>query len=250
MEFKSILHLLSASIITNHINSPTMETKKSERADLEPKKSIFLELGFIVALALTLAAFEWQTPVKRIAISTSWEPVVEDVVIKNTIIEDRKPAPVPVVAPLINVVGNDDPVTENPGFDPEINPTDEVPFYLTPVSNNLEEEKSVTDETPFIVPENMPEFPGGIGALQTFLAKNIEYPEAAAETGIQGTVYLYFVVEKDGSISNIKTLRGIGGGCNDEAERVIRKMPRWKPGSQCGKPVRVSFSIPVVFSLK
>ena len=86
--------------------------------------------------------------------------------------------------------------------------------------------------------------------MHDFLAKNIEFPQTAIETGIKGTVYLYFIVEKDGSKSKIKTIRGIGGGCYQEAERVIGKMPKLNPGSQRGKPVRVSFNIPVVFDLK
>jgi periplasmic protein TonB len=114
----------------------------------------------------------------------------------------------------------------------------------------LEEEKSVVDDVPFVSAQTMPEFPGGIEALRAFLAKNIDFPETASERKIEGTVYVYFVVEKDGSVSNVKTLRGVGAGCDEEAERVIRKLPKWKPGEQQGKRVRVSFTIPVIFDLK
>lgn len=228
-----------------------METKKSKRADLEPKKSIFLQVGLIVALGLSLAAFEWKTPVKEIVVtSTTWETVPEDLYIKNPIIVDQKPAPKPVVAPAIRIVDNNTAVTEDIVINTEINPEDAQPVYVTPVKVQLEDEKPLSEETPFIVVEKMPEYPGGIGAMHDFLAKNIEFPQTAIETGIKGTVYLYFIVEKDGSISNIKIIRGIGGGCDQEAGRVISKMPKWNPGSQRGKPVRVSFNIPVVFDLK
>ena len=226
-----------------------METKKSKRADLESKKSIFLQIGLILALGLSLAAFEWKTPVKQIVVTASWESVPEDVFIKNTIIQNRMPAPKPVVAPTIRIVDNTASVTEDLTIDTEIKPDDIQPEYVAPAQIQLEDEKSFVEEAPFVIVEKMPEFPGGIDAMQEFLAKNIEFPTAATEIGIQGTVYLYFVVEKDGSITHIKTLRGIGGGCDEEAERVISKMPKWNPGNQRGKPVRVSFNIPVIFKL-
>lgn len=227
-----------------------METKKSKRTDLESKKSIFFQIGLIVALGLTLVAFEWESPVKQIVIDTRWEAVNEDVVIKNTIFEDRKPAPKPVLAPAIRIVDNNTSITQDLTIDTEIKPDENQPEYMVPVPVHLEEENSLAEEIPFVAVEKMPEFPGGINALREFLAQNTEYPDAAKETGIQGTVYLYFVVEKDGSISGIKTLRGIGGGCTEEAERVLSIMPKWKPGNQFGKPVRVSYNVPVIFKLQ
>jgi len=227
-----------------------METKKSKRADLESKKSIFFQIGLIVALGLTLVAFEWESPVKQIVIDTQWEAVNEDLVIKNTIFVDRKPAPKPVLAPVIRIVDNNTSITQDLILDTEIKPDENQPEYIVPVPVHLEEENSLAEEIPFVAVEKMPEFPGGINALREFLAKNTDYPDAAKETGIQGTVYLYFVVEKDGSISGIKTLRGIGGGCTEEAERVLSIMPKWKPGNQFGKPVRVSYNVPVIFKLQ
>ena len=95
----------------------------------------------------------------------------------------------------------------------------------------------------------MPEYPGGINKLMEYLSKNIEYPKAARESGIQGRVFVSFIVEKDGSISNVKVIRSIGGGCDEEAVRVVKAMPKWKPGKQRGKAVRVSYMLPVVFKL-
>ena len=95
----------------------------------------------------------------------------------------------------------------------------------------------------------MPEYPGGDDARIKFMVENIKYPEQAKKNGIQGVVFVSYVVEKDGKISNIKTIRGIGGGCDEEAERVISLMPNWKPGIQRGQPVRVQFNLPVRFSL-
>ncbi len=97
--------------------------------------------------------------------------------------------------------------------------------------------------------EKQPQFPGGTDALMKYLNKSIQYPADAIEKGIQGSVYITFVVEADGSLSNTKVLRGIGGGCDEEAIRVIKNMPKWEPGMQKGKPVRVQFNIPIRFTL-
>ncbi len=98
--------------------------------------------------------------------------------------------------------------------------------------------------------EQMPEFPGGVEALMDFVAKNVVYPQEAMDKEISGRVYVSFVIEKDGSVNEVKVMKGIGGGCDDEAVRVIKAMPKWKPGKQDGKPVRVSYMMPIVFKLQ
>ena len=102
----------------------------------------------------------------------------------------------------------------------------------------------------FTIVEEMPAYPGGDDKLYEYLGKNIKYPQIARESGIQGRVFVNFVVEPDGSVSNVKVMRGIGGGCDEEAVRVIKTMPKWKPGKQRGKAVRVTYTIPVVFKLQ
>ncbi len=101
----------------------------------------------------------------------------------------------------------------------------------------------------FTVVEKMPKFPGGDEARANYLASNIKYPEAARKAGVQGTCYITFVIDKEGNTSNVKVLRGIGGGCDEEAVRVIQSMPKWEPGTQRGKAVRVQFNMPVKFAL-
>jgi protein TonB len=101
----------------------------------------------------------------------------------------------------------------------------------------------------FSVVEVMPEFPGGADARNAFLAKNLKYPEQAMEEGIEGMVIVTFVVEKDGKISGARVLRGIGGGCSEEALRVVRRMPNWNPGTQRGEAVRVQYNLPIRFKL-
>lgn len=118
--------------------------------------------------------------------------------------------------------------------------------------SDLREQKKVVEEEvvkPYIVVEQMPEFPGGEQNMRKFLSNNIRYPMMARESGIHGTVYVTFVVSVTGQISDVKLLRGIGGGCDEEAVRVVKSMPPWIPGRQTGKPVPVQFNLPIVFSL-
>jgi protein TonB len=112
-----------------------------------------------------------------------------------------------------------------------------------------EEEEYDEENQLFMVVESMPEFPGGEKALQEYLKDNLQYPESAKEAGIQGRVFVTFVVESDGTIRDVKVLRGIGGGCDEEAVRVVKEMPEWKPGMQRGKPVRVQYNLPIKFTL-
>jgi TonB family protein len=105
------------------------------------------------------------------------------------------------------------------------------------------------EDTVYQIVDEMPQFPGGENALMEYVSKNVVYPEEAKEKEIQGRVFISFVVEKDGSIGEVKVLRGIGGGCDEESVRVISDMPRWKPGKQKGKAVRVSYQIPIMFKL-
>ena len=121
-----------------------------------------------------------------------------------------------------------------------------VEEYIPP----SDDDEEVDEAEIFTVVESMPSFPGGMGELMKFLSQNINYPTLAKESGIQGRVFINFVVEPNGKISNVKVLGGIGGGCDEEAVRVVKSMPKWSPGKQRGKPVRVSYNLPVKFTLQ
>lgn len=116
------------------------------------------------------------------------------------------------------------------------------------MAQNVDSKDTQEDEI-FMIVEAMPSFPGGQEALAEYVQENLKYPESARENGIQGRVFVNFVVEKDGSISNVKISRGLGGECDKEAMRVVQSMPKWIPGTQRGKAVRVSYIIPIVFKL-
>ena len=110
--------------------------------------------------------------------------------------------------------------------------------------------KKTSNDKVFEKVEDMPEFPGGEQAMMDFVAKNVQYPKEAMEKGISGRVMVGFIVEKDGSICETEVVKGIGGGCDEEAVRVVKAMPKWKPGKEKGKPVRVSYMMPIFFKLQ
>ena len=225
-----------------------MEAKKSQKADLERKRTVFVQIGMIVALALILVAFEWKTyDVEQIKIDARQAENVEEEMIEIT--QQNKPPPPPAPPPtttLINIVKDDVEVLDDIIIDAEATQFTEIPKYTPPA---VVEEEEVAEAEIFTVVEDQPSFPGGDAARIRFLQENIKYPQMARESGIQGTVYVTFVVEKNGAVSDVRVLRGIGGGCDEEAVRVIKAMPKWQPGKQRGKPVRVQFNMPIKFTL-
>ncbi len=230
-----------------------MNRKKSERASLENKKGMFVQIGLVVALSIVIFAFEYKTYDKKETEIIVREALTE---VEETIIqtqrEDTPPPP------------EDTPPPETTEFDiVEDDVEIEQEFNITSLEGTTnvaatvkqivieEEEEEVVEEAPiFRVVEQEASFPGGPAKLFQYLADNIKYPQQAKETGTQGRVYLEFVVEVDGSITDIKILRDIGSGCGEEAKRVVESMPRWQPAMQRGKAVRQYFNLPVNFTLK
>ena len=127
-------------------------------------------------------------------------------------------------------------------------PSRELGYDLVAMPEAVPEQAQDPNE-PLTFVEEMPEFPGGQEALLTYLVKKVEYPKEAMDAKVEGNVYISFIVERDGKISEVKALRGIGGGCDEEAVRVVKSMPKWKPGKQNGKPVRVRYNMPIRFKL-
>jgi protein TonB len=224
-----------------------MENKKSRKAILEGSKTSSFMMGLIVALALLFVGFEWtEYDVKaapdwigRDIIAEEFDPVV--------LMRELPPPPPPAsAATVLNVVKNDTNLDPQPILTTEEKPGDPLPPPPPPVLPNLPEEPILSDLVfPFNL-ERMPELPG----LMEFLSSTIRYPSAAAEAGIQGKVICSFIVNKDGSISDAKIVRGIYPSLDSEALRVIGMMPNWKPGIHNGKAVRVNFTLPVTFKLQ
>ncbi|QDH81055.1 TonB family protein [Echinicola soli] len=157
------------------------------------------------------------------------------------------PKPPKIEQPKINEVPNDEEIQEK--FEPIL----DIEFPEQPVINTpaLPTGPPIEDKADEIIDfaEKMPAPPGGMEGWNNYLSKNLKYPRQAVQLGIEGTVFLAFVVNKDGSIQDVEILRGVGGGCSEEAIRVLENAPDWKPGLQGGRPVRVKMRLPIKFKL-
>ena len=227
-----------------------MEVKKSKNANLENKKGTWILMGLVAVFALLYVAFEWTQHEKKYDgdILDMGDIVLEEEVIPITMPEKKTVPPPPQAvtqAEVLNIVEDDAEIEETTiaSIDDQaefVEITDDVPIVV----EEPEEEQQI-----FQVVENMPEFPGGTQALLQYLKKNIKYPTICQEQGIQGRVVVQFVVNKDGSIVDPEVIKPINPYLDKEALRVISTMPKWKPGEQRGKPVRVKFTLPVQFKL-
>ena len=225
-----------------------MEIKKSERADLEKGKGTSLLIGFVMALAVMFVALEWtQREVEDNSdLYMSKDVSLNEEMIPITIPEKKTVPPPPAAvtkAEIIDIVENDADIEEDIMASNEDNDewVDIDSYDIVEVEPEPEEEEV------FMVVEDQPEFPGGTAALLEYLRKNIKYPAICRENNIQGRVIVSFIVNKDGAIVEPEVIKGVNPSLDKEALRVISGMPKWKPGSQRGKPVRVKYTVPVNF---
>lgn len=226
------------------------EIKKTPRANIENQKDTAILMGVVLALALVFVAFEWSTQTTKVDLSTVVQDVVAEEEIEITRRDPTPPPPPPPPAPeapeIIQVVETKVETRIDINMEDDQSKAQIQTYTPPPPPKQVEEE----EEEIFVVVENQPEFPGGQAAMMKFLSENIKYPVIAQENGIQGRVICNFVVERDGSITDVQVVRGVDPSLDKEAVRVIQSMPKWKPGMQRGKPVRVRFTLPVVFRLQ
>ncbi len=230
-----------------------MEIKKSPKANLENKKTLFREIGLIAALALVLLVFEWSTTDKE----------VSSLAANTTIITDEEQAPItqetpppppeqikePVMTEELQIVENDVKVETDFISTDDSDQKIEIKPYVE--AKPVEEEVEVEEEIPFAIVEDKPTFQGkDANEFTKWVYDNIEYPEIAKENGIQGRVTVQFTIDKDGSVKDVKVLRGVDSSLDKEAVRVIQKSPKWSPGKQRNKPVKVKYTFPIIFQLR
>jgi len=232
-----------------------MEIKKDPKVNLETRKTTYLLSGLVGALAILFVGLEWASTERRISnIAARTGEIEEEEEIQMTVQQNTPPPPPPPPAPEVfeNIQQVEDDVeieeVEMQSLEDDDNVTIDV-VDLSAASGPSEEEEAEANQI-FTVVEQNPEFPGGEAALMQFIKKNLKYPAFAAENGIQGRVTLSFTVEKDGSIANIEVMRSPAEELSKEAIRVVSSMPKWKPGKQRGKPVRVKYVLPVTFRLQ
>lgn len=228
-----------------------METKKTPKANLENKRPTWLLVGYVTVLAFMFVAFEWTRDVRVDTSGRINENVFEqDMEIPLTRQPELTPPPPPQVTPINDVLTiiDDDATAEETNFASLEETGEDVVIKHIPVT--VDEEVVVEDDI-FVVVEENPQFPnGGTAGLLQYLGKNIKYPTIPQENGTQGRVTVQFVVNKDGSIVDVKVIRGVDPYLDKEAVRVISTMPKWIPGKQRGVPVRCKFTVPVTFKLQ
>lgn len=223
-----------------------MEIKKTPKADLSKKSTMFLNLGLALSVGLCLMAFEWKFyeygNLKDLGqVADDFEELLD-----IPITEQPPPPPPPIEQPIIQEIPDEVEIEDKIEVNFDVDVKEEMVIKEVVIADAPVVEKA--DEI-FDVVENSPEFPGGMEAWNKYLSSNLKYPTQARRMGVEGTVYVVFVVNTDGSIQDVELLRGIGGGCDEEALRVVAGAPKWTPGKQRGRPVRVRMRLPIRFKL-
>jgi protein TonB len=229
-----------------------MEIKKSDKANLENKKLLFVEIGLVVALGITLFAFEWTSKETKVStLEDTTEVLIEEEIIPIT--QDTPPPPpaapkIPVLSDQIDIV-DDEIELEDDLF---MNLEDDASLGVEIMDYIEVEEEEVEEEAiPFQLVEEKPSFQGGdANQFSKWVNQRLVYPEIAKENGVQGRVTLQFTVEKDGTVTKVKVLRGVDPSLDKEAVRVVSMSPKWKPGKQRDRAVPVTYTFPVIFQLR
>ena len=216
-----------------------MEAKKNPEVNLERKRGLFLQIGLVVSLLLVLVAFEYKS-YEKVAYNLGQLNLddLEEEIIPITKQEVKPPPPPPPPPEVIEIVEDEVEIENEIEIEDTESDEDEV--------IEIEEED---DEEFFMVVENMPEFPGGDLGLMKYIQKNVRYPPIAKEYNITGKVFIQFIVDRSGSVTNVEIVRGVDKHLDAEAVRVVKSLPKYKPGKQRGKAVRVMFTIPINFTL-
>ena len=229
-----------------------MEIKKTPKADLENRRTLFTEIGLVVALLVVWGAFSYSTKEKAVA-SLGEDTQVVEVEDMVPITEETPPPPpeapkIPVLSDQIDIVEDDIKVDDNfMSLEDDASLGVEIMDYVEEVKEEVVEEEAI----PFQLVEEKPSFNGGdANEFSKWVNSKLQYPEIAKENGVQGRVTLQFTVNPDGSVSNVKVLRGVDSSLDKEAVRVVSMSPKWKPGKQRGRAVKVTYTFPVIFQLR
>ncbi len=229
-----------------------MEIKKSPKADLQNKRSLFLLTGLVISLGIVIGLFSWSQSEKEVELIEDTGEIEMQDIIDVTFQEEKPPVEVKpqqaFLSDIIKIVKDDTKVDADLTIFDEFSDND---FSDLDIQTFTKPEEVVEEEVPVLHAEEYPSFQGkDINAFRAWCGKNVEYPVIALENGISGRVYLSFVVEKDGSVSNVKVMRGVDKILDEAAIAVIEASPKWNPGKNRGKPVRFSYQMPIDFKLQ
>ncbi len=223
-----------------------MEAKKNRPFNLETKRGLHLSIGLVISIALTTLAFEWKSYDRGPIVDLGSQETIFDE-IKDIPVTIQNPPPPPVELPKIVEIPDDEEPEVDIDFSLDIE-VDQETVITDIVPDEAPAEK--VDDAPFIFVEENPLPTDGMQSFYKYLSKNLNYPHKAIRNGVEGKVYVQFVVNTDGSLTDLKVLKGISPECDAEAMRVLANAPKWKPGKQRGRAVRVQMSMPIVFSLQ
>jgi len=227
-----------------------MEVKKTDKANLEKKRGIFLQAGYVIVLGLVLLAFEWGTrPTNINSLGELDDMEFEDEIIPITRQQNEPPPPPPPpqTTEVINIVEDDVEIEDELILEDTEADQDDI----IEIVEFEEEEEEVNEQEVFFVVEDMPTFQGqSSDAFRIYIQQNLKYPIIAQENGISGRVFVQFDVNERGEITNAVVVRGVDPSLDKEALRVVKSSPKWTPGKQRGRPVRVRFTFPIVFQLQ
>ena len=230
-----------------------MEVKKSPKASLENKRLLFVEIGFVVALLAVWGAFSWSSRDKKTAVFEDInQELIEEEIIPIT--QETPPPPpeapkIPILSDQIDIVDDDITVDDDlfMNLEDDASLGVEIQDYVEEIVEEEEEEEAI----PFQLVEEKPTFQGGdANEFSKWVNSRLVYPEIAKENGVQGRVTLQFTVNADGTVSNVKVLRGVDSSLDKEAVRVVSSSPKWKPGKQRDRAVKVTYTFPVIFQLR
>ena len=224
-----------------------MEPKKTEKADLEKKSFMFFSLGLIVALLLSITAFTYRVYDDTSAKDLSKNSANNDEILEVPPTQQLPPPPPKIQQPQIIEVPDEKKIEEEIEINMDTEVTEQTKVEEIKIAPQ-EEEKEDPDQI-FLVVEETAAPTGGMPAFYEFVGKKLKYPAQARRMGIEGKVFVEFVIERDGTITDVKAIKGIGAGCDEEAVRVLQSAPKWKPGKQRGKPVRQRMVLPIAFKL-
>ena len=228
-----------------------MEIKKNPQVDLQNKRFLFLEIGFAVALLATIGALCYTARENKIEQIQQEVTIVEEEITEITRQDQKQPEPIrrteiKVFSDALSIVTNDEKITTDVNFDEF---SEDMAIDVIPVKPVVEE--VIEDDQPFMKVEKMPSFRGGdLMTFRNWVMERLRYPQIAQENGIQGRVLLSFVVERDGTLTNIQVLQTPDSSLSDEAIRVLKTSPKWSPGKQGNKTVRVKYTLPVEFRIQ
>ncbi|MBO4843851.1 MAG: energy transducer TonB [Bacteroidales bacterium] len=231
-----------------------MEIKKSEKASLENKKLLFTEIGLILALLIVWGAFSYSSKEKKVAV---FEEINEAVDVEEMVPITQENTPPPPETPEVQALSDqidivDDEIVVDDNLFLNLEDDASIDIAIRDYVEAVVEEEEVEEEAiPFQLVEEKPKFQGGdANDFTRWVNSRIVYPEIAKENGVQGRVTLQFTVNADGSVSNVKVLRGIDSSLDKEAVRVVSSSPNWTPGRQRDRAVKVTYTFPVVFQLR